>query len=102
MVEVFEDTAVPGLRTASIFLYSACLMSRRSTTASTIQSLSASCARWSSMLPGVTSLAARADMKGAGSVFSILAMAPSAKALRLAAPSGTMSSSSTGMPALAN
>ena len=54
------------------------------------------------MLPGVTSLAARADMNGAGSVLSIFAIAPSASAFRSAAPSGTMSSSNTGTPALAN
>src|SRR5579859_1158656 len=54
------------------------------------------------MLPAVTSFDAREVMKGAGSVFSILAIAPSASALRLAAPGGTMSSSSTGTPALAN
>src|SRR5882757_7240272 len=53
------------------------------------------------MLPAVTSFAARADMKGAGSVFSIFAIADSARTLRLAAPSGTISSSSTGTPALA-
>src|SRR5882724_3651738 len=54
------------------------------------------------MLPAVTSFAARDDMKGAGSVFCILAIAPSASAFRLAAPSGTISSRSTGTPALAN
>ena len=41
MVEVLDDTAVPGRRTASILRYSDCLTSSRSTTASTIQSLSA-------------------------------------------------------------
>src|SRR5271165_5529006 len=54
------------------------------------------------MLPAVTSFAARADMNGAGSVFSILAIAPSASALRLLAPLGTTSSNSTGTPAFAN
>src|SRR3546814_1513875 len=40
-------------------------------------------------------------MKGAGSAFSIFAIAPLASAERSSAPSGTMSSSSTGTPALA-
>src|SRR5690606_34163751 len=40
-------------------------------------------------------------MKGAGFVFSIAAMAPSASALRFFASFGTMSSSTTGTPALA-
>ena len=52
-------------------------------------------------LPGVTSLAASGVMNGAGSASSIRAMAPRASALRSPAPSGTMSSSSTGTPALA-
>src|SRR5579859_5887745 len=76
-------------------------MSRRSITASTIQSHSASKSRSSSVLPVVTSLAAFLLMKAAGSAFSSLATAPSAMTLRLAAPSGTISSSTTGMPALA-
>src|ERR1022692_3302842 len=67
-----------------------------------IQSLSASIARSSSMLPAVTSFAARADMNAAGSVFSIFATALSASTLRFVAPSGTISSSSTGTPAFAN
>src|SRR3981081_3244617 len=41
-------------------------------------------------------------MKGAGSVFSMLEIAVSASTLRLEAPAGTMSSSSTGTPALAS
>src|SRR5579859_161128 len=76
-------------------------MSRRSITASTIQSHSASRSRSSSVLPVVTSLAAFLLMKAAGSAFSSLATAPSAIALRLVASFGTMSSSTTGMPALA-
>ena len=44
--------------------------------------------------------AARADISGAGLVFAIRAMAPAASALRSAAPAGTMSSSTTGTPAL--
>src|SRR5882757_5335693 len=41
-------------------------------------------------------------MKGAGSIFSMLEIAASASALRLATPAGTISRSSTGTPALAN
>src|ERR1700760_4417792 len=76
-------------------------MSSRSTIASTIQSHSPALSRWSSMLPVSTSFAARFDMKGAGSVLSIFATAPLAMASRSEPSLGTMSSRSTGTPALA-
>ena len=53
------------------------------------------------MLPVSTSLAASGDMNGAGSVFSMRATAAEASAFLSVAPAGTMSSSSTGTPALA-
>ncbi len=101
MVEVFDETTDPLARTASILRYRSCLISRRSMTASTIQSHLASLSRSSSILPHVISFATRLDMNGAGSVFSILATAPSATALRFSDPSGTISSNRTGVPELA-
>ncbi len=101
MVDVFDDTTDPLARTASILRYRSCLISRRSITASITQSHLAILSRSSSILPHVISLATRLDINGAGSVFSILATAPSVTALRFLAPSGTISSSRTGVPELA-
>ena len=68
----------------------------RSSTASTIQSQSANLPRSSSRLPGSISLAAPSCMNAAGSALRKLATAPSARALRLLAPCGTMSSKHDG------
>ena len=51
-------------------------------------------------MPVVISLALRLCMKAAGSALSSFLTASSARALRFAAPSGTMSSRTTGTPAL--
>ena len=53
------------------------------------------------MLPGVILLAFLVCINGAGLVLSIFLMAVSAITLRTVAPSGTTSSSETGIPALA-
>src|SRR5258708_2387527 len=55
--EVFELTTAPGRRTRSMRAYTSCLMSSRSTTASTIQSTSPSLSKSSSVLPTVTNRA---------------------------------------------
>jgi hypothetical protein len=94
MVEVFEETMEPGLRTCCNRAYSSRLAPGRSTMASTIQSQSASSGRSVSRSPACTSRAAPRCMKGAGSARSMRSTA-------LAAPPGTMSSSTTGRPALA-
>src|SRR5260221_14532773 len=106
--EVFELTTASGRRTRSMRAYTSCLMSSRSTTASTIQSTSPSMSKSSSVLPTVTSRASRGEKKaGAGLAFSALSSPLCAMRLRAArswlswASGGTTSSSSTGMPALA-
>ena len=90
---VFVVTMVPGLRTASTFLSKARLISRFSTTASMIQSTSASFLMSSSKLPTVTSRASEGSIKAAGLDF-FAASKPAVAILFRAGPSasgGTMS-----------
>ena len=100
IVDVFDVIIASGRATASTLRYRACFNSRRSIMTSIIRSQSANFSRSSSRLPGVTFFATRLCMKGAGLALSALLIAPCAKALR-GPSSGTMSSSTTGKPALA-
>ena len=94
---------VPGFRTASTFLEESALELKFSTTASMIQSTSASFGRSSSKLPMVTRRAREGSMKAAGFDFLAASSPAAATLLREFAPAseGTMSSKRLGTPALA-
>ena len=94
MPEVFELTIDPGRRFSSTFASSCCLISSRSTTASMIQSVLAIRSRCVSKPPVVTSL--KASGVNCGSGFSLRAFSSPCLAA-----SAVRSSSSAGMPALA-
>ncbi len=79
---------VPGLRMASTFFNNARLISRFSTTASMIQSTSASFFRSSSKLPTVTKRASDGSMNAAGLDF-LAASSPAAAILFRAGPSAS-------------
>src|ERR1035438_1105546 len=85
---VLVVTIVPGLRTASTFFSKARLMSRFSTTASMIQSTSASFLMSSSKLPTVTNRASDVSMNAAGLDF-FAASSPAAANLFRAGPSAS-------------
>ena len=100
--DVFDAITACGAASFSSFSNSACLMSSRSTIASRIRSQSRTFARSSSKLPVVTSTALRGCVNDAGFDFLSFSSAPFAKALRPPLPSGgTISRSTTGMPAFA-
>ena len=89
----------------SILLNTSCFTSSLSSTTSMIKSASLIRSKLSSMFPVVMSLAFFLCIRGAGlpnlTGLSIFLTALSAITLRLVAPSGTMSKSVTGKPALA-
>ena len=73
--EVFEDTIESFFLFLNIFLYISCLISIRSTTASTIQSASATRLKLSAIFPTLIPSIFDLSIKSGGLDFSILSLA---------------------------